>query len=259
MAHAGHEVYNLELRGHGRSGELGSTPAASLDDYVADMRETLSRIESPCFCVGHSLGGAVLVKSVAAGVPMAGLVHLAGVYTFGAENGFLRTVAKLSLRFAGALQRDTPVPMGPAGRVIAWQPRLSDFLNPRVPISGWKRNSMEHGLLADRVDLGFDRVGWGVWLDLAELARGADIDPDGRFARAQVPLLVLSGADDKLATPNDARACYDASQSGDKQLVIFDEASHGYAPGHIDIIVGRRAPEVVWPVILDWLAARSSS
>ena len=259
LAHAGYEVLNLELRGHGRSAQLGSRPATGLDDYLEDLRATLAPLPRPPFGVGHSLGAGMLIRAIAHGLPLAGLVHLAGVYTFASRNGFLRRVAALTERtLPPLLARDTPMPMDALGKLIAWRPRLSDRVNAHLPISGWGRRSMEPALLADRVDLGFDRMGLGVWLDLAQLARGGSIDETGAFARSQLPLLVLSGAADRLASPADARACYDASQSRDKELRVFDELLHGYAPGHIDIIVGQRAPEMVWPRITHWLDVRTT-
>lgn len=255
LAARGYEVFNLELRGHGHSGRLGSRPAGGLRDYVEDIRRMSDALLEPAVYLGHSLGAGVLVRAAARGVEMAGLVHIAGVYTFGLESRLLQTAARLTQTLPF---RRVPARLGvwtrPAGQMIASYPRLSELVNARVPFSGWAPGSMEPEVLAERFGGGFDKVGFGVWRDMADLPLGGELDPDGAFASWDRPLLVLAGQADGLAVPNDAIACHRDSRSRDKSLVIFDEARHGYAPGHVDIILGRRAPEVVWPVLFDWLS-----
>lgn len=259
LVERGYEVFNLELRGHGDSAKLGSPPASRVGSYIEDLRRILPLLEGelPVFAVGHSLGAGLLVRAAIEGLEFAGIIHYAGIYTFGEDNWFLQAASRLTQRAQAILPRAVAVSLAPAGRLIAWAPRLSDLVNRFVPISGWAGASMNPKLLAARVSNGFDRVGLGIWIDMTTWIREGGLDPDGHFARDTTPLLVLSGARDRLATSSDARACFGASGSEDKRLHIFDEVTHGYAPGHIDMILGEQAPKVVWPVVFEWLDRRA--
>ncbi|MEZ4239824.1 MAG: alpha/beta hydrolase [Myxococcota bacterium] len=76
------------------------------------------------------------------------------------------------------------------------------------------------------------------------------------FEALDVPLLVACGDADPLVRPADAQRCFEASGSRDKQLVVFDPFEHQVHWGHVDLILGRLAPAVVWPVLTSWMAAR---
>src|SRR5690606_153600 len=94
------------------------------------------------------------------------------------------------------------------------------------------------------------------------------IGPDGRvvsregrryldeMAETDLPLLVLAAEHDTLLPPRDARRAYDHSQASDKAFVSFGPRRGDDAFGHLDLILGHKAPEQVWPVVLDWLADR---
>ena len=55
----------------------------------------------------------------------------------------------------------------------------------------------------------------------------------------------------------DARGAYDRSASPDRTLLVFDDLSHEVHWGHLDLVLGDRAPKHVWPVLHHWMAARS--
>jgi poly(3-hydroxyalkanoate) synthetase len=71
------------------------------------------------------------------------------------------------------------------------------------------------------------------------------------FEAMNLPLLVVSGANDDLAPPASVRPAFDRSRSKDK--------TYESAPlGHIDLLVGRDAPLSTWPLVSSWLAARAA-
>src|ERR1700740_2557021 len=65
LASAGYDVFNLDLRGHGRSRQLGAQPCTSAEDYVReDLPSAVDEVRAlsggrSVFLVGHSLGGIV--------------------------------------------------------------------------------------------------------------------------------------------------------------------------------------------------------
>jgi len=74
--------------------------------------------------------------------------------------------------------------------------------------------------------------------------------------RITVPALLIAGAVDKLTPPEDIAYVHDHIGSADKTLMTFGKASGcRYDYGHIDLVLGKYAPEEVWPHIFDWLAA----
>ena len=60
LADHGYTAHALSLRGHGASG--GSLTTASIDDFVADLRRVVARLDAPPILVGHSMGGVVVQR-----------------------------------------------------------------------------------------------------------------------------------------------------------------------------------------------------
>ncbi len=256
LATEGYEVLNLELRGHGLSRSYGAPNATNFDEYVSDLARVAEHCDDPPFVIGHSLGGAVAVGA-ATRTPLAGLVHLAGVYTFASSNRPIRLVCKLSLR-AERLLMLTPARMstGWAGDLIGRLYAISDIAGYGFPISGWAPNSMERELLEERLLKGFDWESVEVWLQMCRWAAGEEIAYAREFGEVDIPLLVIAGDHDPLARVSDARACFEASGSTDREMVVFDAFHNQVHWGHLDLILGRKAPEETWPYLLEWLDAR---
>src|SRR5687768_13182040 len=91
LAHAGFDVFNLDLRGHGRSRHFGARAVRHVDDYITeDLPTAIDEVrlhsgDRPVFLVGHSLGGLV---SYGAAPVLAGGV--AGVVSIGSPYHFTR-------------------------------------------------------------------------------------------------------------------------------------------------------------------------
>lgn len=256
LADAGFEVLNLELRGHGLSRRMGSGNARGFEEYIDDVARVARTCARPPFCVGHSLGGAVVVGA-SGRVPLAGVVPIAGVFTFASRNRTLRALGRLSLALSPVLRSPVRMSTGWAGRLLGQLYAVSDIAGYGFPIAGWVPGSMERDLLEERLALGFDWTSLDVWLEMSAWANGAPVPGTEGFGAVDVPLLVLVGDADPLVRPADARACFEASGSTDKQLVELDAFHHAVHWGHVDLLLGRRAPEVVWPIVFDWLTARS--
>ncbi len=253
----GFDVWNVELRGHGDSRRLGARNATSIADYVHDATRVIAACPAPPFVIGHSLGGAV-VLGAAARVPVAGVVHLAGVWTFATGNATLRALAAMSRRAAPMLTA-APVRMstGWAGRVLGALYQVTDIAGYGFPIAGWTPGSLERDLLEERLAMGFDWESVEVWLEMSEAAASGQVLPAAApFAAVDVPLLVLTGDHDPLVRPVDARRCFEASASSDRTLLVLDPFEHRVHWGHVDLILGTHAPDVVWRTITEWMSRR---
>lgn len=84
----------------------------------------------------------------------------------------------------------------------------------------------------------------------------ADRRTDYRAALSSIatPMLVAAGSRDQLATPDAVRRVLDYLPAGAASYVEFGrEHGHRTDYGHVDIILGRGAPEEVFPTIANWL------
>lgn len=99
---AGHDVYTLDLRGHGKSPSIGSFRWTSIGNYVQDVRKVLDQLPPSTVLVGHSMGGLVVQKTLeTAHVPKA--VLLASVPPYGVFRITLELLFKHPIRFLRVL------------------------------------------------------------------------------------------------------------------------------------------------------------
>lgn len=257
LAEEGYDVWNLELRGHGRSRGFGAGNARNFEEYVRDVARVATLCGAPPFLMGHSLGAAACVGA-ATEVDVAGLINLAGVFTFARNNRTLRALAALSLAWEPVLTA-APFRMstGWAGDLIGRLYSISDIAGYGFPIAGWTPDSIERDVLEERLRDGFDWTSIEVWLQMCRWARGEELAWSRAFGEVDIPLLVLMGDHDMLAAPVDGRACLEASGSRDRTMIVFDAWNHKRHWGHLDLVLGHTAPQEVWPQIVSWLNARS--
>ncbi len=254
LAARGYDVYNLELRGHGNS--RGGSSADKFENYVDDLVQVATTLGEPAFWLGHSLGGAV-VYAGATRVPMRGIVGIGALFSFAQHNAALNALCQLTealrgKRIFGALNLRTRL----AGRVLSRLYALSDLAGYTFPISGWAPGSMEPELLAERLEHGFDWTSAEVWFEMARWGVRGTFSYADAWKSVRAPLLVIGGDLDHLMLPDDARVAYDQSESPDKTWTLLDDWHTGHHWGHLDLLLGRHAPTVSWPLIADWMASR---
>ncbi|MCB9743080.1 MAG: alpha/beta fold hydrolase [Alphaproteobacteria bacterium] len=258
LAARGWDVWNLELRGHGRSRvpEGGRPPAERFDDYVDDVARVAEILEGRAFFVGHSLGGAA-IYGAAARAPMAGVVGLGALFRFASENWLLRALSRLTVANRLLLEGPLCVRTKGAGAVIARLYGVSDIAGYAFPVSGWWPGSIEPHLLEERLVRGFDWTSARVWLDMCRWSMEGRFDHEEAWAQVKRPVLVIAGDEDHLMPPVDAKVAYELSTSPDKTWVLLDNYDHEVHWGHLDLVVGKKARAHVWPRIEGWMAARS--
>ena len=271
LADRGLDVYNLELTGHGRGREYGSASAGSFDEYVEDTAAVLEGLcawgqADKMFIVGHSLGGAVSYATASRRPQrVAGLVSIAGVYSFGANpvtKGLARFLERLRPMQPLVRRLGAGVASRFIGRAIVDRLDATDRLFGLFPMAGWVPGSTEPHILQERLIRGFDWTGLNVLLTMLSWAADGSFEGEGgenyaeAFSRQDLPLLVIVGDRDRLLPPADARPAYDLSQSRDKTYRLFSPVNDEVHWGHLDIVLGAKAPKYVWPYVGSWLLER---
>lgn len=99
------------------------------------------------------------------------------------------------------------------------------------------------------------------WI-LNDVFRSIDQRRDYRseLSRVTVPSLFIAGPRDALSPPDAVKETHDAVGARQKQFVICSRAqgkSVNY--GHFDLVIGKRAPDDVFPLVGDWLVAHASA
>jgi polyhydroxyalkanoate synthase subunit PhaC len=266
LARAGFDVFNLDLRGHGRSRYLGARRPAHVSEFVReDIPAALDEVRRlsggrSIYYVGHSLGGLVGYASAgAANDVLAGIVSLGSPYVFTRGSWALTALGTLML----GVDRRVPLGDGALG-LKHWGEAVRLFRgfveSPFFPspIRGFAPRSMEPNILAQHMSLAMDQgsitVLRNMFLD-AEKARRSGHRLGGlagyaaAFEASKLPLLVVAGGRDDLAPPSSVEPAFERSASPDKTYRVFPR-------GHIDLVVGRDAPLTVWPLVEAWIKTR---
>lgn len=264
LARAGFDVFNLELRGHGRSRHLGSRRPADASEFVReDVPAALAEVrrlsgERGIYLIGHSLGGLVSYASAATYPELvAGLVSIGSPYHFARGSRTLTTLGDALL----AIDRRVPlgngmVPLKHWGEAMRLARVFVESPLFPLPIRGFSPGSMDPLILSQHMSLAMDQgsvtVLRNLFLNAAEARRGGHrLSGLSGFARAfeglDLPLLVIAGSKDDLAPPASVEPAFDRSRSHDKTYRV-------YPRGHLDLIVGNDSPLTIWPLVETWLA-----
>ncbi len=262
LARAGYDVFNLDLRGHGRSRGFGGRRSTTVSDYVeGDLPSAVEEVQRlsgnrPVFLVGHSLGGLVSYAAAPAmDGAVAGLVSIGSPYHFGRGSASLTAIATF-VRLVNVLRLhpNPPVPLRPVGLSLAVFRQFAESPLYPMPWRGWRKGSLEPQVLSEHLRLAFDRAGLAELAELFEWAAdkqfgGRGSDYGARFEAMDRPLLVIAGTHDDLAPPEGVHAGYAHATATDKTY-------RALPLGHIDLLVGRDAPNTTWPLVAGWLGAR---
>lgn len=264
LAANGWDVFNVDLRGHGRSRKFGAPMPRNLDEYIQEdmpafVEEALALSgRKQLFLVGHSMGG--LISYSAAGSALrssvAGLVAIGSPYRFGQGSAVLLALRELAaiLGVTGVFDANPALPVRLLGRHLGKRAALLDSSALPMPIRGWVPGGMERDVLTEFMRKSFEKTTLAIALDIFKAARDngwKSLDGMTEYGTAfemlDRPLLVVAGTEDGLAPPDSVRPAFDASRSSDKTYRAFPF-------GHIDLVMGREATTTVWPLVRDWLA-----
>ncbi|ESQ34965.1 hypothetical protein EUTSA_v10007718mg [Eutrema salsugineum] len=225
----GFKVYGLDWIGHGGSDGLHAY-VPSLNYAVADLKSFLEKVIAenpglPCFCIGHSTGGAIILKAM--------------------------LDPKIEARVSGIVLTSPAVGVQPSHPIFGVIAPVLAFLIPRYQLSAAKKKIMPvsrdpEAVVAKYSDplvyTGFIRARTGN--EILRLA--AHLLQN--LKRIKVPFLVLHGTADTVTDPKGTQKLYNEASSSDKSIKLFDGLLH-------DLLF---EPErgIIAGVILDWLNRR---
>ena len=263
LAAAGFDVFNLDLRGHGRSRQFGGVRSHGVEDYVReDLPAAVAEVQAlsgkrPVWIMGHSLGGLV---GYAAAPQLEGAV--AGIVSIGSPYHFTRgsvTLGALAYFFRALALARVPnalLPLAPVGVTMRFMRRFAESPLYPLPLRGWHAGSLEPHVLEQHLSMAFDRAAMAEMVDMFDWAvqrrfGGRWSDYVERFEAMDIPLLIVAGANDDLAPPASVRPGFTRSRSRDKTYRVLPL-------GHIDLLVGRDAPLMTWSLVTRWLTKRAA-
>lgn len=198
----GYAVHALDLRGHGRS-EGERAYVTSFGAYLDDLQRFMARVRrpgQPLFVLGHSMGGTIVtLAEVARGLEATGVILSGPALPGGnqparAMQAAIRVLAKVAPR--------TPIS------------RLDPNLISRDP------EVVERYMVDPLVYHGRLRAGF-IAAFMRALAR---IDRD--MERFDLPLLILHGSEDRLASPEGSRALRSRAGSDDVTFKLYRGLYH---------------------------------
>jgi len=267
LAREGFDVWNLSLRGIGRSLHplKGGSKRWSLDDLIdKDLAPVIRYVQkesrSPkVIWVGYEMGALLLYGYLEKRGPSG----LSAAVSVGAPVTFNHPQQELMRNLLALEEKPTLKKIF----LSVNAPFLGRLLIPLVPkIEGvcYNRDNMEDEVRGKFLAEALAEINPGI-LDhlLRIIQRGEFVSAEGNFsyrkhlAKIQLPLLLIGGEGDQVAPPEAIRTVYRAVGSTDRTLRIFGPRSKDSAAyGHIDLILGKKAPEEVFFAIGRWLKQR---
>ena len=275
LAAHGREVWTVALRGTGDSDRMslsaGRRPGYGFDtlwqeDFRAALRTVRQRTGvEEVDVVAYSLGALLLYAYLAEdGDGIGAAVAMAGPTRMDKSEAWLKAIAGVGGRW---VSREDTLDMGslssltaPVQAYLRGNPVERIALDPRnTPRERWK-------LFAERV---FGELSGGVAKDLSRMVEtgrfgSSDGSRDYRkgLGDVRVPVLVMAGEGDLVAPVSAVRDGY-LALGGPKAWRLLGTTEGLTADyGHVDVVIGERAPYEVWAPLLEFLdraAARRST
>ncbi len=267
LAKEGSDVWNLSLRGTGRSLNplRGGPKNWSLDDMINKDLSTVIRYvqkesgSSKVIWLGYEMGGLLLYGYL----ERKGSSGLAALITIGTPVTFNHPQQEPMKRFLRLEESPTLKKLFLSLNSPFFARLLIPFV-PKLEAFFYNPENFEEGVRERFLEAALAEINPGV-LDhlLLMIRRGEFISAQGDFsyrrnlAKIQLPILLIGGEGDMLAPPEAIRIVYRSVDSTDRTLRIFGTRSKDSVTyGHIDLILGKRAREEVFPVIGRWLQQR---
>jgi predicted alpha/beta hydrolase len=267
LARAGFDAWVLELRGRGMSHPApGRRPSWSwtFDDLAAlDVPAAIEHVARATgrsvAWVGHSMGGMLLYAYCGRGREPA--APLGAAVTIAAPVGFDGFAPEILSR-VGLLALSVPVSdlihqrwaLGALWALLRHSPVLSIGMNP---------DNVDRPTVGRALRLSIENVPRAKLQQFARWAHeGVFCSVDGAvdyragLGRVGVPVLVIGGSVDRLATPAAVARALEHLPARRATYLEFGRAhGHGTDYGHVDIVLGRSAPAEVFPAVAGWLTA----
>ncbi|KAL8188596.1 hypothetical protein R6Q57_029884 [Mikania cordata] len=225
----GYKVYGMDWVGHGGSDGLHAY-VHSLDDAVGDTKAFIRQVLAenpglPCFCFGHSTGGAIILKAATdpkVEKSIAGVVLTSPAVGVQPSNPIFLILAPVfsllfpKFQFSPANKKGTTVSRDPAALVAKYSDPLVYTGSIRV------------------------RTGHEILRITSYLQQNA--------RKLKVPFFVLHGTADTLTDPDASLKLYEEASSEDKSIKLL--------PGYLHDLLFEPEREEIMRDIIEWLNSR---
>jgi pimeloyl-ACP methyl ester carboxylesterase len=264
----GRDVWVAELRGSGMSDRPGlfraDVPCTWVfeDHLGSDLPAIIARVieltgASGVHWVGHSMGGLLVLAYLARNENP----RIVSAVTLGSPADFTKVynqAFRTLLRFRGLLEY---LPVSPlpflARLVIPIAHRTSAYMaGPFYPPNTNPMAARKVVALASQLV-----TSNAIWLNFGRfLGSGLFAPENGKpylddLPKSNVPIFVVGGAKDLMAPPDSViAACQTGDQTAERKCRIFGKETGCVEDyGHVDLLMGVRAEEEVFPHLLKWL------
>lgn len=260
LAAQGFDCYVGELRGAGQS--LPNVPSWTFHDYLEqDVPALLERVRDASghrrvHFIGHSMGGilAMCHGIVGGNDELLSVTTLGSALDFGLGSSGFGPLQRV--RFL--LERINSVPWGTAMHLLS--PLLARISDPLAGFNFHPTNAEAALVRAVHANV-FGPIPMALLGSLATALEPGGLksrhgDPfQARASSLKTPLLMIAASDDRQCPLVALEAT--AAATGAKVLHFGTRYGHRAEYGHFDLLLGKHAPDEVWPQLLNWLSAPS--
>ncbi len=264
VARAGYDCWVVELRGRGESQELeGKGDDWDFEDFLnQDLKACLALIAQhnpgPVHWVGHSMGGMLGLAMAASEMADS----LRSLTLFGTPLGFS---GQWMLKAWGAMAQVHRVL--PTMDQEKWGRRMLPLVRRnRKAVDFFLRflanpDNVDEETSLDIFEKLVTNEAPGIILQFSDWvrfghvrSRNKQVDYTEALDRVRTPALFISGVQDRMSPPSNTRRWMKRLASKEKRLIELSVKTGFSADyGHGDLLVGKRAPEEVYPLAVKWL------
>ncbi len=222
LANQGYATEIFDLRGHGQS-EGKRAFVRSFDEHLIDLDQFLARVRrrvktKSIFLLGHSMGGAIVTLYAISRKP-----DLNGLILSGPALKISDDVSPLLVRMSSII-----------GMILPKLPTI------KLDSSGISRDPE----IVERYDNDPLVYRGGIPARTGAGITGATKKIQAQMETITLPLLILHGADDRLANPEGSKSLYERAQSKDKTFKLYEGLYHE--------VMNEPEKEMVLTDIVEW-------
>lgn len=269
----GFDVWIIELRGSGKSQPVTRwhrwrsyvRPTWTFDDHVfGDIPNFVKHIRKVTgkrsfHWVGHSLGGNLIYAAVGTmgNSICKSAVTVASAMNSKAKPGFTKLLVKIEDRILRM------VPLIPSKYMASLGYQAFGVIAPLLNNFYFCLDNIEQSTLKRAGRIAIENMSVPLFLQMHRwykndvfVSLDKSVNYHEHLKRIRAPWFAIAGSVDGLTPLPDVYFGYDEIRSRKKKFMVFGkEFGHKTDYGHFDLLLGKNAPNEVYPEVLQWLRA----